>query len=280
MKALELKINNELKHISSTPELGNNLDAAKKLKLKKTARDFESLLTSMMMKSMTAHTKGISGSQDSNGEDESYGGDYFDSIFQQQIAAQLSKGKGIGIAEMLYKKLTGEDLNDTPGKINPIKTNNTISDPVKIINDTQLHSVKPSESSFRRVNNFDGIIDDASKKYGVDKNLIKSVILAESAGNVKAYSKASAKGLMQLIDSTAKDMGVQNVWDPRENINGGTKYLSGLLRQYNGDIKLALAAYNAGPGAVNKYNGVPPFDETKNYVSRVIGYFNNLNVKV
>jgi Rod binding domain-containing protein len=234
----------------------------------------------MMMKSMTAHTKGISGSQDSNGEDESYGGDYFDSIFQQQIAAQLSKGKGIGIAEMLYKKLTGEDLNDTPGKINPIKTNNTISDPVKIINDTQLHSVKPSESSFRRVNNFDGIIDDASKKYGVDKNLIKSVILAESAGNVKAYSKASAKGLMQLIDSTAKDMGVQNVWDPRENINGGTKYLSGLLRQYNGDIKLALAAYNAGPGAVNKYNGVPPFDETKNYVSRVIGYFNNLNVKV
>ena len=264
MDTLKLKTSSELNHINTTPELNQNLDDAKKLKLKKTARDFESLLTSMMLKSMTSDTKGMAGG------DESYGGDYFDSIFQQQMASQLSKGKGIGIAEMLYKKLTGEDLNAPSVKINT---------PINIINDSKIQSVQPSDSSVQRVNNFDNIIDDASKTYGVDKNLIKSVILTESAGNVKAYSKANAKGLMQLIDSTAKDMGVQNVWDPKENILGGTKYLSGLLRQYNGNVKLALAAYNAGPGAVDKYNGIPPFDETKNYVARVIGYFNNLSIK-
>jgi len=266
MKTLELKTSIELNHISTTPEINNTSDDAKKLKLKKTARDFESMLTSMMLKSMTSDTKGIAG------EEDNYGGDYFDSIFQQQMATQLSKGKGIGIAEMLYKKLSGEDLNAPDGKFTSV-------DPIKIISDPKINSIQPSDSSIQRVNNFDNIIDDASKTYGVDKNLIKSVILTESAGNVRATSKANAKGLMQLIDSTASDMGVKNVWDPKENILGGTKYLSGLLRQYNGNVKLALAAYNAGPGAVDKYNGVPPFDETKNYVARVIGYFNNLNVK-
>ena len=272
MKPLVLKTSSDLNHISSTPEISKTLDEARKLKLQKTARDFESLLTSMMLKSMTSDTKGISGGDENNGGDESYGKDYFDSIFQQQMAAKLSKGKGIGIAEMLYKKLTGEELNAP-------QTITKSANPIKFISDPEIHSIQPSDSSIKRINTFDNIINDASKTYGVDKNLIKSVILTESAGNVKAYSKANAKGLMQLIDSTAKDMGVQNVWDARENILGGTKYLSGLLRQYKGDVKLALAAYNAGPGAVNKYNGIPPFKETKNYVARVIGYFNNLNVK-
>ena len=77
---------------------------------------------------------------------------------------------------------------------------------------------------------------------------------------------------MQLIDSTASSMGVKNVFDPKENIYGGTKYLSDLLRQYNGNVKLALAGYNAGPKNVDKYNGVPPFTETKNYITRVVGY--------
>ena len=72
-------------------------------------------------------------------------------------------------------------------------------------------------------------------------------------------------------------MGVKNVWDPKENIYGGTKYLGQMLRQYNGDVKLSLAAYNAGPGNVNKYGGVPPFKETENYISRVLSYYNYLN---
>jgi soluble lytic murein transglycosylase-like protein len=137
--------------------------------------------------------------------------------------------------------------------------------------------IEPSNSSLKRLNKFDEIIENAAIHYGVDKNLIKSVILTESAGNEKAISSAKAKGLMQLMDATAKDLGVNNVWDPKENIMGGTKYLAEMLRQYNGDLKLALAGYNAGPGNVQKYNGIPPFEETKNYITRVIGYMNHLN---
>ncbi|MDP3684156.1 MAG: lytic transglycosylase domain-containing protein, partial [Ignavibacteria bacterium] len=136
--------------------------------------------------------------------------------------------------------------------------------------------IVPSKQSMERLEQFDEHIEEAAKRYGVDKGLIKSVIIAESAGNAKAVSPAKAKGLMQLIDSTATSMGVQNVWDPRQNIMGGTKYLSEMLRQYNGDVKLALAGYNAGPANVEKYNGVPPFEETKTYITRVLGYLNHL----
>ena len=128
-----------------------------------------------------------------------------------------------------------------------------------------------------RLNKYEDIINAASNSFGVDKNLIKSVILTESAANQNAVSSAKAKGLMQLIDSTATEMGVSNVWDPKENIFGGTKYLAEMLRKYNGDMNLALASYNAGPQNVDKYGGIPPFEETQNYVKRVKGYFNHLN---
>ena len=78
---------------------------------------------------------------------------------------------------------------------------------------------------------------------------------------------------MQIIDPTAEDLGIKNVWNPKENIMGGTKYLSQLLRQYDGDIKLALAGYNAGPGKVEKFKGIPPYKETQNYITRVDGIF-------
>jgi len=139
------------------------------------------------------------------------------------------------------------------------------------------NSVTPSIQATGRLSQYDDIINDASNTYGVDKNLIKSVILTESAANEKAVSNAKAKGLMQLVDSTASDMGVNNVWNPKENIFGGTKYLSEMLRKYNGNVNLALASYNAGPENVEKYGGVPPFEETQNYIKRVIGYFNHLN---
>jgi soluble lytic murein transglycosylase-like protein len=82
---------------------------------------------------------------------------------------------------------------------------------------------------------------------------------------------------MQLLDSTAKDMGVKNIWNPKENVRGGARYLSQLINQYDGNLKMALAAYNAGPGNVERYNGVPPFSETKNYIARVMGYLNYFN---
>jgi soluble lytic murein transglycosylase-like protein len=108
-----------------------------------------------------------------------------------------------------------------------------------------------------------------AKKYKVDAALVRAVIHAESAFNSNALSKKGAQGLMQLMPGTAKDLGVTNAFDIQQNIEGGVKYLAGLLKTFDGDIKLATAAYNAGPGAVKRFKGIPPYAETEVYVERV-----------
>jgi tetratricopeptide (TPR) repeat protein len=116
-------------------------------------------------------------------------------------------------------------------------------------------------------------INEAAQKHGVDPYLIKSVIKAESDFDAKALSSKGAMGLMQLIPSTAKLMGCKNAYSPRQNIMGGTKYLKRLLKRFKGKVDYALAGYNAGPGNVDKYRGIPPFRETKNYVKKVKHYY-------
>lgn len=122
-----------------------------------------------------------------------------------------------------------------------------------------------------KTENLDDIFENASEKYGVDINLLKAVAKAESGFKSDAVSSCGAQGIMQLMPSTAASLGVSDSFDPEQNIDGGAKYLSGLLNKY-GDTKLALAAYNAGSGNVDKYGGVPPFEETQNYVKRVLSY--------
>jgi len=130
--------------------------------------------------------------------------------------------------------------------------------------DTALQSaVKGSGKSM------DQIFKEASDRYGVPENLLKAVARAESDFDPKAVSGCGASGVMQLMPETAKSLGVTDVFDAEQNINGGAKYLSGLLKKYGGNVDLALAAYNAGPGNVAKYGGVPPFKETQNYISRI-----------
>jgi hypothetical protein len=114
----------------------------------------------------------------------------------------------------------------------------------------------------------------AGTKHNIDEDLLASVVRAESGGQVRAVSRTGARGLMQLMPGTASAMGVDDAFRPEQNISGGTAYLDSLLTRYHDNVALALAAYNAGPGAVDKYHGVPPYRETREYVARVIREFN------
>jgi soluble lytic murein transglycosylase-like protein len=116
---------------------------------------------------------------------------------------------------------------------------------------------------------YDRLIREAADQYGVDALLIKSIVQVESAFNVLAVSRAGARGLMQLMPELAAELGVDDPHDARQNIMAGAQYLRRLLDRYNGNVRLALAGYNAGPATVSRYGGVPPFPETQNYVSRV-----------
>lgn len=118
------------------------------------------------------------------------------------------------------------------------------------------------------------ILARAGREHDLDVDLLASVVKAESNGNPRAVSRAGARGLMQLMPGTASDLGVRDSYEPGQNVRGGSTYLDSLLVRYHDNLALALAAYNAGPEAVDKYHGIPPYHETRTYVARVIHEFN------
>jgi soluble lytic murein transglycosylase-like protein len=133
---------------------------------------------------------------------------------------------------------------------------------------TSAASVAPTKEEMHQM------LAHAGAAHNIDEDLLASVVRAESGGQVRAVSRTGARGLMQLMPGTASAMGVDDAFQPEQNIAGGSAYLDALLTRYHDNVALALAAYNAGPGAVDKYHGVPPYRETREYVARVIREFN------
>jgi soluble lytic murein transglycosylase-like protein len=205
----------------------NGLDAQKW----KVAQDFESLFIHQMLKSMRNTVP--------KDEEMSSGRRIFTEMLDEQIANTASRTGNFGLAQIIYKELTGKDADPS------------------------------SKASTEQIENW---TEHASKTFNLDKNLIKAVIRQESGGDSLATSEKGAKGLMQLMDGTAKEMGVANSYNGQQNIMGGAKYLKQMLVQFGGDESKALAAYNAGPGRVEQYGGIPPFEETQNYVKKVLEY--------
>lgn len=132
------------------------------------------------------------------------------------------------------------------------------------------NAVAPKESSSGPSRPFSEIIKEASQVYDIDESVIQAVIKNESSFNSQAVSPCGAKGLMQLMPSTAKSLGVTDVFNPEQNIMAGTRYLKQKLNEFHGNLPMALAAYNAGSGAVQKYGGVPPYKETQAYVDKIM----------
>jgi soluble lytic murein transglycosylase-like protein len=150
----------------------------------------------------------------------------------------------------------------------------TKSEPPRSPEQSPLALVKKSERLYHP------IILQAANRYQVDPAIVKAIIMAESSYNPKAVSKRGAKGLMQLMPKTAEEMGVEDIFNPEHNINGGVRYYKKLLKQFKGDIKLALAAYNAGMRTVKEHNGVPPYKSTRYYIKKVFEYYQHYKNQV
>lgn len=170
-----------------------------------------------------------------------------------------------------------EDAPDQPDpQAHPISSGNTVSGGV------QQHAQSPAASSaafpISSARDLNDVVNEASGRYQLDPDLVNSVIKAESGFHVRAVSPKGAQGLMQLMPGTASQLGVPNVFDPRANVEGGTKYLRELMERYDFDIPKALAAYNAGPQRVEQFRGIPPYYETRAYVARIVKDFNKKKI--
>ncbi len=263
--------------LKKAEDLQSKMDPKNSEKAEKAANDFEAMMLKMMLKSMTDSLSG------GGFFGEQAGSDFYQDMYLNNISEKINQNQSIGLSKMIMRQLNN-DYSDMPinkgfplqkdsqieGKDHPLQNQSQVAKTSSV-----PERVTEPKTLLDRLKVYDPIITKASDTYNVDKKLIQAVIAQESYGNSQAVSKCGAKGLMQLMDGTAKELGVNNPFNAEENIMAGTKYLKGLLNKFE-DKGTALAAYNAGPGNVMKYDGIPPFKETIDYVRNVMRYFKSL----
>lgn len=208
-------------------------------KLHEAAESFEALMAGFLVRSLRQSMSpgGFYGN--------AYGGEIYQSMMDEVLAQTLATRANLGIAAALERQFGSRDVKQTP-------------------DDAEWKS------------RFDHLVETAAQKTGLDANLLRAMIRQESAGDPKAVSAKGAAGLMQLMPATAALLGLRDRFDPEENIHAGARYLAGLLRRF-GNLEHALAAYNAGPEAVERYGGVPAYPETEDYVARVMKIYRDLS---
>ncbi|MBI4532199.1 MAG: transglycosylase SLT domain-containing protein [Candidatus Latescibacteria bacterium] len=274
-----------------------SLSKADTLRLKEAVQGFESLLVAYMLKAMR---ETINRPEDERG----LGREYYENLFDSEVATNLSRTQGFGLAAALYRQLTGESMEEEktviPQPLTPITPppdrplSSIVHQPAGAIhhsddgsrftedtltgrgNDTLPLPTARLGSAVDRVNRYAPIVHAAAQRYNLDPDLLRAVILAESNGWARAVSPKGALGLMQLMPETADTLDVKDPMDPHQNIFGGARYLRSLLDTFTEDIRLALASYNAGPGVVREHRGVPPYEETRTFIDRVLDHLERL----
>lgn len=213
------------------------------------AKDLESLFLNYMLHTMQQAGRALF-------EEESSPDDAYLDMATESLAQLFAENGGIGLQDLIEERMKPAD---------EVTLNKTIDRMARL---TELK--QPTTS-------FDGPIEKAAQEFDLPRDLISAVILAESGGNPKAVSPAGARGLMQLMPATGREMGMSDPFDPEANIRAGSKYLKQMVDMWDGDLTLALASYNAGPANVSRYGGVPPFQETRQYVNKVMTNYEDMS---
>ena len=249
--------------------------ASERAGLEKAAEEFEAVFLNTLMKAMRKTVP----------ENEIFNGGGSTKFYQQMHDAEMAKALatangGLGIADMIVRQLERTEGEATPliGPPASLPLSRSVMDsgPSRMITLRRLAETQGT-AAVDTLRRHEPEIHRTARDNGLDPSLVLAVVLEESGGNPEAVSPRGAVGLMQLMPATAREVGVEDIFDPAQNLRGGTRYLAQMIKRHDGNLPLALAAYNAGPGAVQRAgNRIPDFPETRQYVNRVLDRYQKL----